>query len=152
MTRTSFRGDDRAVSVTVSYALNLAVATLLISSLLFVTGDHLRSQQEETIRTELKVVGEQFATRLTGADRMVAAGGSTVVVRVEMPPTVAGSGYRVNVTATADESHVRLVSDDPSVTARVAFRNTTAVENETFVGGDVRIVYQGGDSLEVTVE
>lgn len=141
--------NDRAVSVTVNYALGLAVATMLMSGLLFATGDMLDSRQEVAIRGELDVIGQRLAAGLMSADRLVEAGGDDVTVRVDMPARVAGSGYNIEVTATAGGSYILLESHDPVASANVTFVNRTTVESRTVTGGDVQIVLGIDGDLEV---
>lgn len=65
-----FDGDDRGVSMTVSYILGLSIAFLLVIGLFLTAGDFVTEQRETSIRTEMEVLGEQIATDITLADRM----------------------------------------------------------------------------------
>jgi len=151
-----FRDDTRSVSVTVNYALNLVVATLLIGGVLTATGGMVEDQRESAIRTELSVVGERVATDLMAADRLAEAGtagvGSepTVAVSVSLPRRVGGSRYEVSVRTSPDEIVLR--SDYPEVTIRVGYHHDTPIESATVRGGDLRIVLNTDsdpDRLEV---
>lgn len=141
--------NDRAVSVTVNYAMGLAVATLLLSGLLFATGDMLDTRQEVAIRAELDVVGQRLAAGLMTADRLAQVGGSEVTVRVSMPDRVAGSSYDVEVNASASGSFLQLESHAPVASANVTFVNRTGVESTTVTGGDLRVVLAADGDLEV---
>lgn len=141
--------NGRAVSVTVNYALGLAVATLLMSGLLFAAGNVLDTRQEVAIRAELDVVGQRLGTGLMTADRLAQAGGDEVRVEVTMPDRVAGTGYDIQVNASASGSYLLLESHDPTTSANVTFVNRTAVESITLTGGDVRIVLASDGELEV---
>lgn len=141
--------NDRAVSVTINYALTLAVTTLLMSGLLIGTGAMLDGRQEVAIRAELDVLGERLAAGLMTADRLVQAGGDAVTVQVTLPDRVAGTGYNIEVSATGSGSHLLLESHDPVASANITFTNRTAVASKTVTGGDVRIVLSGVGDLEV---
>jgi hypothetical protein len=138
---------DRGLSVTVNYVIGLAVATLLITGLLYAAGDVVEDRRESTTRAELRVVGEGVAADLMTADRLAQAGAETVVVEVSAPDAVAGSDYSVGLNASTGE--VVLETAEPSVTVRVPFGNRTPVATSTTNGGDVEIVLSGTGELEV---
>lgn len=149
-------GDDRAVSVTVGYIINLSIAAILVSGLLIVTSGVVETRSERVIQGELQVIGQQTTAALMSADRLAqiaAADGDgsvngAVELTVELPPAVAGSGYTVDVNASA--SVVELTSTRPEVSVIVPYRNDTAVAAATLSGGDVRIVYDAAEErLEV---
>jgi hypothetical protein len=147
------RDDSRGVSVTVNYALNLVVATLLIAGVLTATGGMVEDRRESAVRTELSVVGERVAADLMAADRLVAAGtagvGSdpTVSVAVSLPDRVAGTRYDIAVRTSPAE--IVLESDQPEVTVRVGYHHDTPVESATIRGGDLRIALADDGELEV---
>jgi hypothetical protein len=159
MTGDRLRDDTRGVSVTVNYALNLVVATLLIGGVLTATGGMVDDHRESAARTELSVLGERVAADLMAADRLAVVGAdgpvgdSTVTVAVSLPERVAGTRYEVSIEASASESNVVLRSDQPEVTVTVGFHNETAVENATVRGGDLQITLNTDpdpDQLEVS--
>lgn len=140
---------NRGVSVTVNFALSLVVATMLLSTLMFATGTLLETQQDRTVRTELRVVGERLAASLMTADRLAEAGGSEVVIRTEAPPRVGGTGYEVEINATSSNSELVLKPEDKFSTVYVDFVNTTSVNSRSVDGGDFQVVLTDGGSLEV---
>lgn len=149
------RNDDRGVSVTVNYALNLVIATLLIGGVLTATGGMVEDRRESAVRTELTVVGERVAADLMATDRLAevassgAASDPTVSVSVSLPDRVAATRYEVRVETSPDR--LVLVSDDPEVKVTVGFHHDTPVEETTVVGGDLHIAFDAGeDRLEVT--
>lgn len=142
--------DDRAVSVTVNYALNLVVATLLIAGLFTATADLVDDRRTEAIDSELTVVGNRLAADLQSADRLAQAGGADATVRIEtsLPNVVAGTSYAIDVNATAGESWIELRASRSEAPVTVPFTNETAVESGSIGGGDVIVVFDDG-ALEV---
>lgn len=141
--------NDRAVSVTVNYTLSLAIAALLISGLLFAAGQNVETRQQEAIRAELEVIGQRLATGLMTADRLVQAGGDDVSVAVSIPDRVAGTGYDIEINASASRAYIRLTSENPVATTNVTFVNRTAVDSLQLDGGDVNVVLAADGALEV---
>lgn len=140
--------NDRGVSITISYIMNLTLAMILITGLLGTAGNVVENRQQEAIRTELDVVGQRIAANLMTADRLATAGGDEVSVVTNVPREVAGSEYSITINATATKPYAQLESDDPQVRVRVHFTNQTAVEQTTVPGGDLTIELVGG-TLEV---
>lgn len=143
-------GDDRAVSVTINYTLNLAMATILISGLLFAVGNTVEDRRETAIRSELEVLGHRLAANLQSADRMARAGGPDSRVRIEtpLPETVATTTYRVSVGSSGSQQFVRLSTTDPQVEVEVAVGTRTTIAADTVPGGTVVVVFDG-TGLEV---
>lgn len=142
---------DRAVSVTVSYVLTLAISTLLMTGLLFAAGNLVDDRRDSATRSELRVVGERVASSLMAADRLAQVGASTVEVDARAPVRVAGLQYTVSLNATSQE--VVVETSNPEVVVEVSFANTTAVSESSATGGRVSIVLTdpGGpnEALEV---
>ena len=142
---------DRGVSISVNYVLTLAITTLLMTGLLFATGNIIEDRRDSTTRSELRVVGERVATSLVAADRLAQSEPTKVVVETDAPPRVAGLQYTVSVNATSKQ--VVLETADTDVVVRVPFENRTAVADSSASGGSVRIVLTdpGGsnEALEV---
>lgn len=146
---------DRAVSVTVGYAMNLAIMTVLIASLLLVAGSVVESQTERAIEGELEVIGERTASTLTDADRLADVaradedpGNAEVRIALDLPRRVAGNAYTVTVDATGGE--LVLTTSDPDVTVTVPYEARTDVADGSLSGGAIEIVYDpGDDELEV---
>jgi hypothetical protein len=139
---------DRAVSVTVNYVLTITIATLLLSLLFVSAGGLIESQTEETIRSELEVLGQQLAADIESADRLatVAEGGDAEVrIETRLPHRVAGTEYTIDI----DDGEIELRSTDPEIKISVQFMARTNVEPEhTIRGGDVLIEWED-DTLEV---
>lgn len=138
---------DRGLSVAVNYVLSLAVATMLLSGLLIPVGDVVGDRQDAAARSELEVVGERVAAGLDSVDRLSQAGATTAVVRVELPPRVAGTDYRVRLNASGERLELETVDDDILVT--VALTNETSLRSSVANGGDLEVVRTAGGQLEV---
>jgi hypothetical protein len=154
--------DERAVSVGLNYVLALGISAILISGLLVGLGGFLESQQEQTARTELEVIGEQLVGDIAAADRLVLAndGTPTVELRRSLPPTVVGSTYSIEVVVSAPNApYLELSANRLDVTVRVPFALSTLpnpgpsdpdpdptvrLAESTVSGGDVVISYTGG--------
>lgn len=140
-------GDDRAVSTTLGYVLNLAVATLLLTGLLVAGGGLVEDQRERATRAELRVLGQQLAADLAAADRLAAAAdpGDTVRVDRDLPATVTGSTYAIEVVGGTDPALV-LDAERFDVTVRVSLAVETELESSSVTGGTVRVVYGDFDA------
>jgi len=143
--------DERGVSVTVGYVLNLAIVTVLVSALL-VGGSGLIDGRTQTVTTdELTVAGQGLAAELSGADRLARTGSvSRLSVRATLPARTAAGNYAIEIRHSGDTGEIELRATDPDVTVTVPFRSETPVANTTVRGGTVRIEYDAGaDELAV---
>lgn len=144
-------GDDRAVSTTLGYVLALGIVTVLLTGILFAGTDFVAGQREQTVRNELRVLGQQVADDLAAADRLVRAsdGGTAVTVTPALPEEVTGSAYTIDIDpGAAPPTTLVLESADPQVTVEVQVRVATGVVASTVSGGVIEIVYTGS-ALEV---
>jgi len=122
--------NDRAVSSTLNYVLSLSIATLLVTGLLIAGGTFVEDRQREVIRSELSVVGQQVASDINRADRLLTAGrGDTrVVVDQSFPEQITGSGYGILLNPGDDELVLR--SEAPEVRVEIHVEtNQTLVES-----------------------
>lgn len=130
---------------------------MLISGLLASGAQFLESEQKRAINSELDVLGNRMAADIAAADRLVQAGTDTGKVTVSLtetiPETVAGAPYRINVTRAGNGPYnvtIELFTSDPAVSVTVGVKTTTAVANNTIVGGPFVVEYnEGDDELEV---
>lgn len=140
--------DDRAVSVTVGYTLNFAIAAVLFSALLIAGSGLIDSQTRTVTHDELSVTGQQLAEELMAADRLVRAGGSSdsVVLSVEttLPERAAAGGYTMRIEHADGNGAIDLETTDPNVEVTVPFRSQTDIQNTTVGGGTVGIEYDNG--------
>ena len=142
----SWHEDDRGVSTALGYVLNVGVAAILVTMLLFSAGSLVETQRDRAVETELRVVGDRVAADLAAADTLArASDGGSVRYVVEAPSNVAGYGYDVHVN---ESGNVVLDADRSDVTITVEFQTEIPVENATVEGGDFVVVYEE-DRLEV---
>lgn len=140
---------NRGVSTVVGYVLNLGIATILVSGLLISGGGLVDDQRERTARSQMDVIGNRIAADLETTDRLLRTGNGSVTVRSDLPATVVGSQYQINVVASNGTALVRVETTRPSVIRTVPVRNLTPVQPVSISGGDINI-NGGNGSLEVT--
>jgi len=141
---------NRAVSTTLSYTLSLAIASILVSGLLIAGGNFVESRQEQVIRDELEVIGQQVAADIARIDRLVVAADNDPTARLNhtFPTRVSGSTYRVSIDPPADELVLESTSPDVSVT--VTLKSRTDLGDSTAGGGVITVFYdESSGQLEV---
>ena len=146
----SDRFDDRAVSVTVGYVINLAIVAVLVTGLIVAGGGVLEGQTDRVIEDELEVIGQQVASNLMGADRLARANETDepdeLVVRADLPQRTAGVGY----TMTVDDGEIVLETRNPDVTVTVPFRTELEVSESSVDGGPIRTEYDDGELVVIS--
>lgn len=141
---------NRAVSTTLSYTLSLAIASILVSGLLIAGGNFVEDRQEQVVRDELEVIGQQVASDIARIDRLVVAADSDPTARLNhtFPARVSGTGYRVSVDSAADE--LTLESTSPEVSVTVSLTTRTDLGDSTAGGGVMTVFYdESSEQLEV---
>lgn len=146
--------DNRGVSAVLGYVMMLGITTLLITGLLFAAGTFVENQQDRAIRAEFEVIGNRIAADVAAVDRLALAsdGDGQIELSVELPPRVAGQPYRIN-TSDAGADNVSVItltttSGGPEEQVEVRVKSSTPLAEGMVTGGDVRVVYDGGQ-LEV---
>lgn len=139
---------DRAVSTTLSYVLTLSITALLASGLILAAGTTIENRQHSVVEEELKVIGQQFASKMLAADRLATSGGETIRVELMAPSQVAGSSYRLTVADGAPPT-IRLEAESVEVSVTITVPLDTPVVNTSVRGGDARIVLTESGDLEV---
>ncbi|KOX91987.1 DUF7266 family protein [Haloarcula rubripromontorii] len=141
---------NRAVSTTLSYTLSLAIASILVSGLLIAGGNFVEDRQEQVIRDELEVIGQQVAADIGRIDRLVVAADNDPTARLNhtFPARVSGSGYRVSIDPAADE--LTLESTSPEVSVTVSLTTRTDLGDSSADGGVITVFYdESSRQLEV---
>lgn len=142
---------DRGVSTVVGYVLNVGIATLLITGLIFASGNLVADQRERAVRSEFGVIGNRIAADLETADRLTrVSNGGEVRVSSQLPTYVAGRQYQITLEPAGDDVDVVLQMDSPDVRASVTVNNSTAIEPTTVQGGALEINGTGSGPLEVS--
>jgi hypothetical protein len=148
---------DRGQSVSVNYTLSLIIVTVLISALFISMSGFLDDERERVVSAELKVLGNRMAADIATADRLARTTSSParVEVRTDIPTTVGGSDYRVDVSATEFQSSgtwnvtITLRAPDVQVSQTVNVRTETRLVDSEFGSGAYVVVYDGS-TMEVT--
>jgi len=144
--------ERRAQSTALDYVLTLGIAAVLIATLISTGGTFVADQRETSARGELRVVGQQVASDLATADRLVrSAADSDPTVQLDrgLPERVAGSNYVIELSASAPAT-LNLSADGGDVTVGITLTNRTAVRDSTAGGGEVAVAYNASeDALEV---
>lgn len=152
-TRRGMQGGTRSrgQSTTLEYTLSLAIASLVVMGLVSAAGGFVDDRRQEVVRTELQVVGEQLASELVAADRLVESGAETNTVRLErsLPEEAAGTGYNVDVTRDGSTTWLNLTAMNADVSVAVRLETATPVAETAVQGGDVTVTYDG-TRLEVS--
>ena len=141
----SFRGDDRAVSVTVTHALTLAITALLITGLALAAGDLLDRQQEDAARDELNDIGQSVTTELMHLKQLDSGRTDAVVVRSSYPNSVGGSTYNVHLVEEGGSAVIYLNSTDGVSVPIELDLGATTVKESTANGGELAMAYYGGN-------
>ena len=140
--------DDRAVSITVGYVLNFAIATVLFSALLIGGSGLIESQTRSVTQDELSVTGQQLASEISSADRLVRAEVGTesapedLRLRTELPDRTAAGSYTIIIEHTGTEGTIELRSTNPEVVVEIDFRSETSVQDVRVNGGSTAIEYE----------
>jgi|AntDeeMinimDraft_4_1070355.scaffolds.fasta_scaffold00567_4 sensor domain CHASE-containing protein len=142
---------DRAVSSTLNYVLSLGIMAVLVTGLLSAGGGFVEDRQEEVIRSELEVIGQQVASDVQRADRLVTAGDDNreVTLAQSLPERISGTGYRISL-ETTPETELVLISNDPEISVSVRVQTTTDLAPSNAGGGTVVVTYTSSEKLEVT--
>lgn len=150
MSLTTLSSDRRAVSTTLSYALNLAIAGILVSALLFAAGSTVQDQRQITVREELRVIGQRIAAAVQESDRMVRVGSDPQLrLTVIAPRSVAGLQYTIEFNSGSEE--IVLTTEDPDIRVEIPVKTVTGLQDSVARGGNIFIVYEPGSGLRVGV-
>ncbi|WP_363465778.1 DUF7266 family protein [Halogeometricum borinquense] len=142
---------NRGVSTTLGYVLTLSITAVLVSGLLIGTGQYVDDQRRQVADRELSVLSERIAARTADIDRMARAGDGTneVRVRIDLPRTVAGEPYRIEVsepTVTTPRTHdITLTTGQTDQSVTVSLRTGLDIEAESLSGGNLVVVYNPAD-------
>jgi hypothetical protein len=139
--------EERSQALALDYVIGLGIALVLTMGLLVASGGFIGDQRESAARTQLEVVGQQVAADIEAADRLAVAAGSSGTVRIDrqLPETIAGSQYRLELVEEADP-YLWLRTVRPNTTARVEFTNMTAVSASDVGGGSI-VINHTADAL-----
>lgn len=141
---------DRAVSSTLNYVLSLGIMAILVTGLLSAGGGFVEDRQEEVVRSELEVIGQQVASDIQRADRLVTAGDGNeqVTLTQSLPERISGTTYQMSLEPSGPK--LVLKSTDPEISVSVRLQTTTTLGASSAGGGTVVVTYpSGSNQLEV---
>jgi hypothetical protein len=138
------RGDERAASITLSYVIAIAIATVLVTGLFIAGGNFVDRQQDAVVRNELSVVGQRLASDIERVDRLVVAGRGDTTVRLNQstPTTTAGTRYDVRL-VTSGSPAVVLDAEGAGASVSVPVSNRTPLGAASVDSGATTVVYTG---------
>ena len=148
MRREKTIGSDEAVSITTGYILNIAIATLVFSTLLVGMRGTFDNIEETTAQAEAENVAERVAVEIAQADRLARVDPNVSgTLTFELRDSIAESGYSVEVT----DEWVN-VSVGTGEVYRRSYNVTSDVNGTVMSGGGAKsIEYDGSPSPEVNV-
>ena len=150
-----FGTDDRAVSITVTHVLTIAITTILIGMLLTSAGTMLETETDSSAEASLETVGERLADEIGNVDR-IAATSDDVTVTADHPRQVAGTRYTVTLLEETDCKEAPLLDDsnhclrvtatDADAVVYVPVRTDADLDYGTSAaGGALEISYDGSE-------
>jgi hypothetical protein len=132
----------RGTTTALSYVLALGIAMLLIGGLFMTTGSFLQDRREQTVRAELRVIGQQVAADYMTADRLsrITDENASVDVTHDLPGTVTGTQYTISARNTPTQK-LLLSAHTPNVTVSISVSTQTPLESESVLGGSIGVRY-----------
>ncbi|MFB6117631.1 hypothetical protein [Halosegnis sp.] len=129
----------------VGFVLTLGISSLLVTGLLIAAGGFVENQRQGTIREELEVTGQQVASTLSSADRLVRRGATDVRRTRPLPSRTTGTSYTIEVADLAgDRVRITLSTSDPDISVTVDVKLQTPVRDATVSGGDLIVTHDTG--------
>lgn len=133
---------DRGLSAALGYILTLSITTLLISGLFITAGSVVDTQRQQATTQELTVHGERLAADLMTVDRL-SENGAAVELEVDLPTSVGGSTYQIEIT----EERIELRSDHVDEPVQISFtadHDVSIADTDSISGGSVIIEFVDG--------
>jgi hypothetical protein len=133
---------DRGLSAALGYILTLSITTLLISGLFITAGSVVDTQRQQATTQELTVHGERLAADLMTVDRL-SENGAAVELEVNLPTSVGGSTYQIEIT----EERIELRSDHVDEPVQISFtadHDVSIADTDSISGGSVIIEFVDG--------
>lgn len=143
---------ERGISTVVSYVLTLGIVALLLTSLFGVFAPIVSSQQDEAVRANLQVFGNDLAGDLESADRLAASAGNNAIVelRTRLPERVAGEPYEIEIEPASDGDGyaIRLLSPDIEAPVRVTVKTDASIDTaaDPLEGGTLVMTYDSDNN------
>ena len=117
--------DDTALSVMIGYIINLGIAAVVVSLTLILLQGVFVDAQDRAVESEMKAIGEDFASELERVDIMSSRTDSDVSTTVSLPES--DNPYTVTVLYDGLDDVGRVHVDSRRTSVNVAFVNTTTI-------------------------
>lgn len=141
-----FRDDTRGASITVTHALTIGITTILISGLLFSSGNLLQRQQERVVENSFQDIGESIVNEVVRIDRLADGNvNSDITSQVPYSPQVGGENYEVELTTTSGQTTVIVSTVDGTIQVPIRVTTESAVCQSEVNGGPLEIAYDAGN-------
>ena len=126
---------DKAVSVITGYVVNIGVAVAVITIFTVQSQGLVDSLRESTDKSEMTVVGDKIANKLTRADRIVRENeGSEGNISLDLPSSLSDKSYQVTIDAddgADDNGSVHVSALGSTINTTVKYNTTTQVKSST---------------------
>lgn len=141
------REDDSrsAVSITTGFIVNLGIATVAISMMLYVMQGPMTNLADDTKEKQLEVSSERIVSELERADRMARLGGDGEV-RLDQP----GVEYNVRFNDSVDPIEIDVYAEGVVVTSQ--YTGVTPIDPEDFDSSHPVVFDYEEDEIDVRIE
>ncbi len=139
----------RGVSTSFAYTITLAISTVLVIGIIISGTNFVTSQREVVIENELEVIGEQIASQLEQADRLVSASDGSdlrVLINRSIPDRAVGEPYDIYLEDRGGDGTLTLETNNPDVSVSVALQLKNSFAESTATGGTLVIRWRSSSS------
>lgn len=119
------RRDDAAVSVLISYIINIGIAALVVSLTLLLLQGVFADAQDNAVESGLEAVGQSFASELERVDVLSNRTDSNITATVDLPES--DNPYSITVLYDGPDQGTRINVESGSASVDIGFANQTAI-------------------------
>ena len=117
---------DSAVSVLISYLINIGIAAIVVSLTLFLLQGVFADTQENAVESEISAVGQSFASELERVDVLSNQTDGNVTATVELPQSQ--NPYSIKVIYDGPDSGTRINVESGDATVDIPIANETEIK------------------------
>lgn len=133
---------DSALSVLISYIVNLGIAAIVVSLTLLLLQGVFVDAQDSAVKSEMEAIGQSFASELERVDAMGSRTGADLSTTVSLPES--DNPYSVTVFYDGPDNGTRINVESRGTSVDLGFANTTAID-----GAADGITVPRGDEVEI---